>query len=155
MNELQQTLNGDKSRFEAMVGELRFWITQRRCHKTLQHLPVSIYEKLPLLYDAECRLSKLDRHKLFLRLHKHPNALLVIEFRDRTSRFDMDFVCYLVNVRPASIHETPPASDAEAAPPTSDLPKMYLKVRNLIHLPFGQAIALSDDHLPIEIQCYK
>lgn len=83
MSELQQTLNGDKSRFEAAVGELRFWITQRRCQKTLQHLPVSVHDKLPLMYPPDSPMSRLGKHKFFLRLHKHPNSLVVVEFKVR------------------------------------------------------------------------
>lgn len=81
MTELQQTLNGDKNRFEVVVAELRFWITQRRCHKTLQHLPVSIYDKLPLLFPADSPMTRLGKHKFFLRLHKHPNSLIIVEFK--------------------------------------------------------------------------
>jgi mediator of RNA polymerase II transcription subunit 14 len=81
MNELQNTLNGDKSRFEAAIGELRFWITQRRCQKTLQHLPVSVYDKLPLMFPADSPMSRLSKHKFFLRLHKHPNSWIVVEFK--------------------------------------------------------------------------
>lgn len=81
MMELQQTLNGDKSRFEQVIGELRFWITQKRCQKTLQHLPVTVYERLPLICPADNPINKLDKHKLFLRLHKHPNWLLIVEFK--------------------------------------------------------------------------
>ena len=81
MNELQNTLNGDKSRFEVVIGELRFWITQRRCQKTLQHLPVSVYDKLPLMYPPDSPMSRLGKHKFFLRLHKHPNSWIVVEFK--------------------------------------------------------------------------
>lgn len=81
MSDLQQTLNSDKSRFETVIAELRFWITQRRCEKTLQHLPVSLYERLPLLYPSDSPMNKLEKHKFFLRLHKHPNTLIVVEFK--------------------------------------------------------------------------
>jgi len=78
---MQQTLNTDKNRFEAVICELRFWITQRRCQKTLQHLPVSVYDKLPLMYPADSPMSRLGKHKFFLRLHKHPNTWAVVEFK--------------------------------------------------------------------------
>lgn len=81
MNELQNTLNGDKSRFEAAIGELRYWITQRRCQKTLQHLPVSVYDKLPIMFAADSPMTRLSKHKFFLRLHKHPNSWIVVEFK--------------------------------------------------------------------------
>ena len=58
MNDLQQTLNSDKSRFETVIGELGFWITQRRFENTLQHLPVSLYERLPLISPADSPQSR-------------------------------------------------------------------------------------------------
>ena len=128
MNELQSTLNGDKSRFLAAISELRFWITQRRCQKTLQHLPVSVYEKLPLLFAADNPLSRLDKHKLFLRFHKHPNTLIAIEFKERSATRDVDFVCHLVTVKPVAISETPANEES-----STELSKMYLKV-NIISI---------------------
>ena len=80
MIELQDTLNSDKSRLASVIGDLRFWIMQQRCRKTLQHLPVSVFDKLPLLDAPDCPVSRLSKHKLFLRLHKHPNAVVAIEF---------------------------------------------------------------------------
>ena len=34
---------------ERLVSQLRYWITAQRVHKTLQHLPATSYEQLPLL----------------------------------------------------------------------------------------------------------
>lgn len=94
MSELQQTLNGDKSKVETVVGELRFWITQRRCQKTLQHLPVSVYDKLPLLYPSDSPMSRLGKHKFFLRLHKHPNTWIVVVFKVKLYCTPFEFLFY-------------------------------------------------------------
>ena len=58
----------------------RYWITQRRCEKTLQHLPATPYERLPLLHHPDHPMSKIGRHRMFVRLHKHPNVILVRSF---------------------------------------------------------------------------
>jgi len=51
--EIEQNLNEDKRKLEVLVSNLRAWITKQRIHKTLQQLPATAYEKLPLLYDLK------------------------------------------------------------------------------------------------------
>lgn len=127
MSELQNTLNSDKIRFEAAIAELRFWITQRRCQKTLQHLPVSVYDKLPLMYPADSPMSRLGKHKFFLRLHKHPNSWVVVEFKEKAK--DIDYVCHLVVVKPVPIEENVSTDETSI-----ELPKMYYKVMEVNEL---------------------
>lgn len=75
--ELSNVLNGDHSRLPVLLSELRYWITQRRCEKTLQHLPATAHEKLPLLYNVDHSLNKIGRHRMYVQLHRHPNVILV------------------------------------------------------------------------------
>lgn len=63
-----------------MCNISRYWITQRRCEKTLQHLPATPHERLPLLHHPDHPMSKIGRHRIFVRLHKHPNVILVRSF---------------------------------------------------------------------------
>lgn len=77
MPELCNSLNGDHTRLPILVTELRYWITQRRCEKTLQHLPASAHERLPLLHHADHPLTKLSRHRMYVQLHRHLNVVLV------------------------------------------------------------------------------
>lgn len=75
--ELQNALNNDLGRVSFLVSELRFWITQRRCEKTLQHLPATPFERLPLLHPPDHLLTKISRHKIYIKLHRHPNVVMV------------------------------------------------------------------------------
>jgi len=43
--------NEDQSRLVHLVTQLRYWITKKRVHKTLQQLPATSYESLPILFD--------------------------------------------------------------------------------------------------------
>lgn len=78
--DLETALNSDILKLPSLVSELRYWITQRRCEKTLQHLPAASYERLPLLYASDHALARIGRHKIFIKLHRHPNIILVCEF---------------------------------------------------------------------------
>ena len=49
--DIQATLNEDQSRLVHLVTQLRYWITKKRVHKTLQQLPATSYESLPILFD--------------------------------------------------------------------------------------------------------
>ncbi|KAJ3641160.1 hypothetical protein Zmor_027677 [Zophobas morio] len=79
--ELNNALNGDHAKLPVLISELRFWITQRRCEKTLQHLPATAHERLPLLHHADHPLTKIGRHKMYVQLHRHPNVVLVSHLR--------------------------------------------------------------------------
>lgn len=75
--ELIGSLNGDHTRLTVLISELRYWITQRRCEKTLQHLPATAHERLPLLHHPDHPLTKIGRHRIYVQLHRHPNVILV------------------------------------------------------------------------------
>lgn len=126
--ELQTALNGDHSRLPTLVSELRYWITQRRCEKTLQHLPATPHERLPLLHHPDHPMSKIGRHRMFVRLHKHPNVILIVEFKEKEStQCEIDCSFYLAVVKHSSIEDDPHDDSIE-----TEIPKMYLKVLTLI-----------------------
>ncbi|KAF4526396.1 hypothetical protein B566_EDAN012686 [Ephemera danica] len=128
--EIQLALNSDRSRLPMLISELRFWITQRRCEKTLQHLPASPHERLPLLHHADHPITKISRHKIFVRLHRHQRVILVVEFDERTdSPCEVTCNFYLAMVKPSSIEDNPDDDSVE-----TDIPKTYLKVQSLVEL---------------------
>lgn len=106
---------------------LRFWITQRRCEKTLQHLPATPYERLPLLHHSEHPISRIGRHRMFIRLHRHPNIILIVEFKEKEGTADIECHYYLIFVKHSSIEDDPNDETIE-----TDIPKVYLKVLTLI-----------------------
>ncbi|KAG4074048.1 hypothetical protein HA402_014253 [Bradysia odoriphaga] len=126
--ELQTALNGDLTKLPHLVSELRYWVTQRRCEKTLQHLPATPHERLPLLHTVDHPMTKIGRHKIFVKLHRHPTVILIVEIKERpTNVCEMDYTFYLALVKPSSIDDNPNDDAIE-----SDIPKMYFRVQNLI-----------------------
>ncbi|KAK5650997.1 hypothetical protein RI129_002026 [Pyrocoelia pectoralis] len=122
--DLQNSLNGDHARLPILISELRFWITQRRCEKTLQHLPATASERLPLLHHPDHPLTKIGRHRMYAQLHRHPNVVL-----KENSPCEVDFAFYLAVVKHSSIEDNPDDDNIEA-----EIPKVYLKVQSLIEL---------------------
>ncbi|XP_044010712.1 mediator of RNA polymerase II transcription subunit 14 isoform X2 [Aphidius gifuensis] len=126
--ELTSALNGDHNKLPNLISELRFWITQRRCEKTLQHLPATPHERLPILPHPEHTLSKIGKHKMFIRLHRHPTVILIVAFNEKeSSPCEIECSFYLVVVKPSSIEDDPNDDSIE-----TEIPKMYLKVQSLI-----------------------
>nr|CAD7406222.1 unnamed protein product [Timema poppensis] len=106
----------------------QYWITQRRCEKTLQHLPATPHERLPLLHHPDHPMSKIGRHRMFVRLHRHPNVILIVEFKEKdNSPCEIDCFFYLAVVKHSSIEDDPHDDSIE-----TEIPKMYLKVLTLI-----------------------
>ena len=49
-----------RSRLPSLLSDLRYWLTKQRVHKTLQSLPATSHESLPLIFDQ-------NRHPLKVR----------------------------------------------------------------------------------------
>ncbi|CAH0553803.1 unnamed protein product [Brassicogethes aeneus] len=126
--ELNNALNGDHSKLIGLITELRYWITQRRCEKTLQHLPATAFEKLPLMHQPDHPINKISRHRIFVQLHRHNNVVLIIEFKEKPNHpCEIDCSFYMCVVRQSSIEDNPNDESIE-----TEIPKVYLKVQTLI-----------------------
>ncbi|KMQ89075.1 mediator of rna polymerase ii transcription subunit 14-like protein [Lasius niger] len=126
--ELTAALNGDHSRLPTLISELRFWITQRRCEKTLQHLAATSHERLPVLHHPDHPMSKISRHRMFVQLHRHPTVILIVAFKEKeNSPCEIECSFYLAVVKHSSIEDDPHDDSIE-----TEIPKMYLKVQSLI-----------------------
>lgn len=77
MKEMQNCLNNNRSKLPAIITQLRYWITFQRCKKTLQHLPATAVANLSFLKIPENPLLKPGRHRVFVKLHRHNNVVLV------------------------------------------------------------------------------
>ncbi|XP_063699988.1 mediator of RNA polymerase II transcription subunit 14 [Culicoides brevitarsis] len=133
MAEMETALNNDTSKLPALISELRYWITKRRCEKTLQHLPATLHEKLPLIYAADSPLTKIGKNKAYLELHRHQNVILIVELQEKTENpSEMDYTFYLVSIVRSTGNEISdkPANTPEN--PEAEMPKMFMKVMTLI-----------------------
>ncbi|QQP57449.1 Uncharacterized protein FKW44_002448, partial [Caligus rogercresseyi] len=94
-SDIQTNLNEDKSKLEGLISDLRIWITKNRVHKTLQQLPASSYETLPLLFESETQnhpLKDLSPNRMYIRLNHHSNAIIIIEFKEKElNRCEMEY----------------------------------------------------------------
>lgn len=128
--DLQQSLNNDNMKLSGLVSELRYWITKRRCEKTLQHLPAASHIHLPILpVPLDHPLSKIGKQKLYVKLNRHPNVIIIVELREKqTNQCEMEYTFYLVCVKPASIDEELKSENVDR----NDAPKKYYKVLNII-----------------------
>ncbi|KFB48722.1 hypothetical protein ZHAS_00016725 [Anopheles sinensis] len=77
MPEMQHALNNDWSKLQHLISELRYWITQRRCEKTLQHLPATTQDRLPLVLPPNHPIMRMGPHKVYIQLYRHANVILV------------------------------------------------------------------------------
>ena len=128
--QIQSCLNSDQAQLAGLVTQLRYWITARRVEKTLQQLPASPYEQLPLMYDLKTHpLSKLaSRHKMFIKLHKQPRAVLVVAFNEKPgSECEIQFSYYFLLTKECSIEDDPLDETI-----VKDIPKVYMKALGLV-----------------------
>ena len=108
----------------------RYYITAQRVQKTLQHLPGTSYEQLPLLFCRNTHPLKdlRGQNKMYIRLHHQPNAIVIIEYEERPgSPCEMDYRYYLLWVKPATIEDDPKDETI-----TSSIPKVLLKALGMV-----------------------
>uniref|UniRef100_A0A8D8N5P3 Mediator of RNA polymerase II transcription subunit 14 n=2 Tax=Culex pipiens TaxID=7175 RepID=A0A8D8N5P3_CULPI len=118
MAEMQHALNNDRSRLQHLFSELRYWITQRRCEKTLQHLPATTQERLPLVFPPGHAIEKVGPHKVYIQLYRHSNVILIVELKEKdSSPNEMTYTFYLVLVKPSSVED----SQSQDAEPTTSI----------------------------------
>lgn len=128
--ELQHALNNDLTKLPNLVSELRFWITQRRCEKTLQHLPATPHERLPILHTPDHPVAKIGKHKVYVKLNRYPNVILIVELKEKPSYpNEVEFAFYLAIVKMSSIEVEPTPGEETIE---NEITKMYLKVSTLI-----------------------
>ncbi|TMW50711.1 hypothetical protein DOY81_004211 [Sarcophaga bullata] len=142
--EMQATLNNDRSKLPQIMSELRYWITHRRCEKTLQHLPATATDSLPFLTIPDNPLLQPGRHKIFVKLHRHPSVVQLKEKSNMPNEmeytFHLGFVAYQTNENDPIPEESaqqlvpvqaPPAMQ-QGSTPNAEVPKVYTKLLKII-----------------------
>merc|ERR1719270_902854 len=113
-------------RTRARLTELKTTVQER-----LQQLPATPYEQLPLTYDLKTHpLSKLasKQQTMFIKLHKQPMAVLVVEFSEKVgSECEIQYNYYFLLTKPCSI-EDDPLDDTIV----KDIPKVYMKALGMV-----------------------
>ncbi|XP_065361680.1 mediator of RNA polymerase II transcription subunit 14 [Calliphora vicina] len=145
--EMQTSLNNDRTKLPQIMSELRYWITHRRCEKTLQHLPATATEGLPFLTVPDNPLLQAGRHKIFVKLHRHPSVILVVQLKEKSNMpnemeytFHLGFVAYQTNeTDPLPEESSQQLVPVQAPPnlqpgstPNAEVPKVYTKLLKLI-----------------------
>jgi hypothetical protein len=66
---------------------------------------------------------------MFIRLHRHPNIILIVEFKEKENAADMECHYYLIFVKHSSIEDDPNDETIE-----TDIPKviMSLSITSLV-----------------------
>lgn len=141
INEMQAALNTDHSKLPDLVSELRYWITKRRCEKTLQHLPATAKERLPIITSSAHPATRIGRHKMFIQLHRHFNVILVVGFKSKECNpNEMEYTFYLFYIKQVSIDENTSDDQLLDGGSTSvmqnaantEIPKMFLRVMTMV-----------------------
>lgn len=131
ISDLQHSFNTDRTNIPSLISDIRFWLTKQRCVKTLQHLPVTVSEQLPLLMKPNHPINQISKRRMFVTFHKHTNYIMVVEMKEKEKTpSEIDYNFYLVNVKRSSIEEG--VSNEPSA--ESEVPKLYLKVFTKIQL---------------------
>lgn len=77
---IQESLNGNRSKLGTYFDQLKIWLQKKRCITTIDYLPVSANDSLPL--GSKANHAKLDDRvpRLFFQFNKYNHYYLMAEF---------------------------------------------------------------------------
>lgn len=99
---IQESLNSNKSKLGTYFDQLKIWLTKKRCIKTIDYLSVTVTESLPLCSRANH--AKLDDKvpRLFFQFNKYNHYYLMAEFYTSDSNpYNVDTRYSLLVTEPA------------------------------------------------------
>lgn len=151
IEDVQEALNKDSGKLDSLLTDLRFWMTIKRCEKTVQHLPVVASIHLALVVPPGHPASRLGQHTLYIKLCKHHNCYVVVELSQSPSDpKEITQTYYLMTVQPQSLPDgdssslssasgsggggSTPGPSREDAPLDAELAKAFLRVANFLRL---------------------
>ncbi|XP_037511801.1 mediator of RNA polymerase II transcription subunit 14 [Rhipicephalus sanguineus] len=104
IGDIQEALNKDTSKLDSLLIDLKFWMTVKRCEKTLQHLPVLTTTTIPLVVPRGHIASKLGPHTLYVKLCKHQNHYVVVDLKESPGDpLEIVQTYYLMTVKPQAL----------------------------------------------------
>ncbi|XP_065213759.1 mediator of RNA polymerase II transcription subunit 14-like isoform X2 [Planococcus citri] len=131
VSELQNAFNTDRSNIPALISDIRYWLAKQRCLKTLQHLPVTVGEHLPLLYESTHPINEISKRRMYVTFHRHSNFILIVEIKEKLKNpCEMEYGFYLIHVKRSTVKENVSNDPCEE----NEAPKLYLKAFAKIQL---------------------
>ncbi|CAD6234893.1 GSCOCG00007749001-RA-CDS [Cotesia congregata] len=131
VSELSAAVNDDRSRLPVLISDLRFWITQRRCKKTLQHLPVTTHDQAPIIFEPNHPMITNGKRRVFVKFEKHPSVILIVEFKEKESfSGEMEYTYHLAAVR-SCLMDRAFQNNKHNDSFDNDIPKLHYRVESL------------------------
>ncbi|CAH1798713.1 unnamed protein product [Owenia fusiformis] len=126
-DDLAEALNEESKDVTTCLSDLRCLLALKRCRKSVQHLPVTLTDRLPIVNMAGHQLEKLGKHKIFIKLCRQGNHYVVIDVKNlKTYRVELSY--YLLHTLPSSF-DCDITSDA-----LDDIPMPFLRAGHMIKL---------------------
>lgn len=115
------------------INDLRVWIFKQRCRRTVEFLPVNVYDSLPFAPGYTHPIAQSRLPKLFFNFNKHNEYFLMASFLTPTSdeSNSVEIGYDLLSVKYVSF-DCGDSSTSMAS--ESDLPKVFVKLSSVFKL---------------------
>ena len=134
----------DGKRIKSWFQELRIWLMKSRCKKTVESLPVQVFDVLPFSSNNQGfeSIVSTTKSKLFFQFSKHSNYYLVMTFDHQSGKDeinldvnsneskDLKLDYHLISVESVPFD----GSNDQGSNHEIELPKLFLKVNSLLKL---------------------
>ncbi|XP_071949525.1 mediator of RNA polymerase II transcription subunit 14-like [Antedon mediterranea] len=121
LEEIEECLNSDPTKLYQYIIRLKFTICIEHCKRAVQLQPVICLERLPLVsISADHPLNKVSQNRLYLKLTRHNNYYVVVEFiTEQGGEFETQIKYYLLRVRPSTFYDQIPHDAQQSDPDTA------------------------------------
>ncbi|XP_060590641.1 mediator of RNA polymerase II transcription subunit 14-like isoform X2 [Ruditapes philippinarum] len=127
MQDLEETLNGDRKNIQKHLVSLRLQMTILRCDKSVNCLHTEACHSLPLVNQVDHGLDDLPKHRLYVPVPKQPNHYVVACVEDNPPR-SVELTYHLLETAPC------PAEGTEVEIGEDNSVKTFLKAVRLVPL---------------------
>ncbi|KAL4233347.1 Mediator of RNA polymerase II transcription subunit 14 [Mactra antiquata] len=99
LQELEESLNGDRKNIQKHLVALRLQLTLLRCERSVNCLYTQACRNLPIVNESDHGLDELSKHRLYVPVPKQTNHYVVVVVDDSPPR-SVDITYYLLETTP-------------------------------------------------------
>ena len=129
VEELQTVLRKDVSKCQPYFAKLKLWALKDRFKKTVEMLPVFVYEKLPFIFTNNDAPLETGPNKLFVQFVKNPKNFILVVLDSDINLEESKHQYYLLTV-----DNVPLENVSRSTPFETELPKVYVRLNSIFEL---------------------
>lgn len=141
-DDIQQSLNSNKSKLGTYFDQLKIWLTKKRCITTVGYLSVNVTESLPLCSKANHARLNDKVPRLLIQFNKYNQYYLMLEFfTSNSDPYNIDTHYSLLVTEPAPHISGEGLDIVDTDTAVDSVKRDLLVVKSVLHLDISKILA--------------